>query len=77
MGASQSEFIHRMNRNGTIDSICPRCYETLTTSTWEAELEAVEAEHQCEHARLLLFETTHRPPFRTTWVPAKKQDRIA
>jgi len=77
MSVSETEFIHRMNRDGTIDSVCPRCYETLMTSTWEAELEVVEAEHECQRAGLLLFEKTHRPPFRTTWRPERKQERTA
>jgi hypothetical protein len=44
------EFIHRTNRNGTMDSICPRCFVTLTTSTWEADLELAESAHKCELA---------------------------
>jgi len=77
MGSSQTEFVHRMNQDGTINSICPRCYVILATSTWEAELERAEAEHECEQAGLLLFEATHKPPFRTTWKLAKPNERIA
>jgi hypothetical protein len=43
-------FPHRTNHNGTIDSICPRCYATVGTSTWESDLEHLEAAHVCEPA---------------------------
>jgi hypothetical protein len=49
-------FPHRTNPNGTIDSICPRCYETVGTSTWESDLEHCEAAHVCEPAQLRRFE---------------------
>jgi len=49
-------FPHRANRDGTIDSICPRCYETVGTSTWESDLEHCEAAHVCEPAQLRRFE---------------------
>lgn len=53
------EFPHRMNKNGTIDSICPRCFTTVGCSTWEADLDRMEAAHVCEPARLACF-TEHR-----------------
>lgn len=53
------EFPHRMNKNGTIDSICPLCFTTVGCSTWEADLDRIEAAHVCEPARLRLF-TEHR-----------------
>jgi len=46
------EFPHRMNKDGTIDSICPRCFATVGCSTWEADLDRLEAAHICEPARL-------------------------
>jgi hypothetical protein len=42
------EFPHRTNQDGTIDSICPHCYLTVGRSTWEAELERIEAAHVCQ-----------------------------
>lgn len=59
-----------MNDNGTTTSICPHCYVTIATSTWEADLEQAEESHTCERARLRSFGLTHKPPFRETWVPA-------
>jgi hypothetical protein len=49
-------FPHRTNPDGTIDSFCPRCFETVGTSTWEADLEHMEAAHICEPWRLRLLE---------------------
>ncbi len=71
------EFPHRINENGSTSSICPRCYVTVATSTWEADLEHAEHHHKCERTRLRSFAMTHKPPFRETWVPSKRLDRIA
>jgi len=49
------EFPHRMNEDGTIDSICPLCFVTIGCSTWEADLDRMEAAHICEPARLASF----------------------
>jgi hypothetical protein len=51
-----TKYPHRMNKNGTIDSICPRCYATIGTSMWESDLESMEAAHVCEPSRLSYFE---------------------
>lgn len=59
---AQSKFPHRMNKDGTIDSICPRCYATIGTSTWEADLERIEAGHVCERSRLSHFDDQRRKP---------------
>ena len=45
-------FPHRANRDGTIDSICPRCFVTVGTSNWEPELERLESAHVCEPSGL-------------------------
>jgi len=52
----QREFPHRVNGDGTFDSICPQCYVTIGTSTWEAELERMEAAHVCDPVRLRYYE---------------------
>lgn len=72
-----ASFVHRMNGNGTTVSICQRCYATVAASTWEADLDEAEAAHQCERARLRQFEPTHKPPFRATWTPAQRLNKIA
>ena len=71
------EFPHRANGNGTTSSICPRCYITVATSTWEADLERAEVAHTCDPKQLSAFQMTHKPPFRTTWDQQAKFDRIA
>lgn len=69
----QSEFPHRMNKDGTIDSICPRCYATIGTSTREADLKRMEAAHVCEPSRLSHFEELRRRPI-VREEPASGQD---
>ena len=71
------EFNHRMNGNGSTDSICSRCYETVATSIWEAELEFAEAAHKCERQGLRMFEMTHKPPFRETWIRESRFNKTA
>jgi hypothetical protein len=45
-------FVHRGNRDGTIDSICRQCYLTVCTSVWEAELDQAEKHHDCNPDQL-------------------------
>lgn len=42
------QFIHRLNEDGTIDSICRDCFLTVATSTSEADLERGERKHACD-----------------------------
>jgi len=66
---AQSQFPHRMNKDGTIDSICRRCFATIGCSTWEADLDRIEAAHECRPAHLAFFSEQRReekaadPPF--------------
>lgn len=59
-------FPHRVNSDGTIDSICPHCFVTVGSSTSESNLERLEAEHLCEPARIAYYQTLDltgkRPP---------------
>ena len=59
-------FPHRINSDGTIDSICQRCFVTVGSSTVESDLESMEAAHTCEPARIDYYEqievTCKRPP---------------
>jgi hypothetical protein len=41
-------FVHRLNRDGTTDSICRYCFVTVFTSTWETDLANAEREHVCD-----------------------------
>ena len=49
MGLEKSalKFPHRENRDGSYDSICPCCYETVGTTKIEDELMAYEIKHIC------------------------------
>jgi hypothetical protein len=49
-------FPHRTNPDGTIDSICPRCFATIGTFMCEADLERMEVAHICEPWKLRLYE---------------------
>ena len=59
-------FPHRINSDGTIDSICNHCFVTVGTSTTESDLELFESSHVCEPARVSYYHpidpTTRRPP---------------
>ena len=43
-----SYFHHRLNRNGTYDSICPGCYITVATTSQEGDLVLHEKTHECD-----------------------------
>jgi hypothetical protein len=53
-------YAHRMNEDGTLDSICPRCFVTIGTSTWEADLDRMESAHRCDPEQLRHFEPNER-----------------
>lgn len=40
-------FVHRQNKDGTIDSICRRCFRTVATALTEEELRPGEEAHRC------------------------------
>jgi hypothetical protein len=46
-GKSHRSFPHRRNEDGSFDSICPGCYQTVATEANEAELSRFEREHVC------------------------------
>ena len=41
------KFFHRHNANGTMVSICAKCFVTVTTQTKESDLQAAEDAHIC------------------------------
>jgi len=53
----QIDYPHRTNKDGTIDSICPLCFMTVGTSTWESDLARMEAVHVCKGERLKYLAT--------------------
>jgi hypothetical protein len=42
-------FAHRLNENGTADSICLFCYASVASLTNESELGVAEVIHTCWH----------------------------
>jgi len=42
------KFIHRINEDGSIDSICRDCFVTVATSRSRSDLESKEHSHACE-----------------------------
>jgi hypothetical protein len=42
------QFVHRLNEDGTIDSICRDCFATIATEVSESVLEREERKHRCE-----------------------------
>lgn len=48
MAIVSSKFVHRPNRDGTFDTICPRCFITVATKPMEEDLRTPERDHQCD-----------------------------
>jgi hypothetical protein len=46
------DFAHRFNPNTTTDSICRKCFLTVASSPWEADLEPSERNHVCDPVRV-------------------------
>jgi len=42
------KFIHRINEDGSIDSICRDCFVTIATARSRSDLEPQERQHACE-----------------------------
>jgi len=53
---STLRFVHRPNKDGTIDSICRDCYVTVATARRELELWRAECDHVCDPALLEYYE---------------------
>jgi hypothetical protein len=51
----ESLFVHRDNADGTIDSFCRKCFMTIASSQWEANLERAEQNHKCDPIHLELL----------------------
>jgi len=41
-------FAHRNNLDGTCDTICSRCFQTIATVRDEAEFPKIEGQHICD-----------------------------
>jgi hypothetical protein len=62
---SDADYAHRLNDDGSFDSICLHCFHTVTTSPTEPELVFGEAQHSCPPTavwRRKSFEKSLRQP---------------
>jgi hypothetical protein len=59
---TEPKYPRRSNRDGTFDSICPRCFTTIHSSFREEELSEHENRHVCETLRI----SERRGPLRQT-----------
>jgi hypothetical protein len=57
---SEPEFVHRPNPDGTTDSVCRKCFVTVASAVWEADLDPVEQLHVCDAFRLKCLEEMAR-----------------
>ncbi len=48
LNSASKGFAHRLNSDGTFDSICRSCYGTVATDFREAGLQRSEEEHVCD-----------------------------
>ena len=49
-----AEFHHRVNADGTIDSICLSCFLTAAKADIGSDLQELEAAHQCDEKELFI-----------------------
>lgn len=49
------DFKYRENLDGTIDSICLACLETVASASAESDLKSFESDHICNPHTLLVF----------------------
>jgi hypothetical protein len=48
----KAKFIHRSRVDGSVESICLRCYQTVAASVEQSDRDTQEATHNCEGMRL-------------------------
>lgn len=48
MSSRKAHFMRRTNTNGTMDSICCKCFVTVATVSREFELDRAERTHRCD-----------------------------
>ena len=49
-------FAHRPNNDGSVDSICLRCFRTIASNNHEMNLATVESQHECDPVDIIRFE---------------------
>ena len=57
-----SQFHHRLNADGTVDSICLRCFLTAARADIGSDLQELEAAHQCDSKELFIVTESLRQP---------------
>jgi len=72
---TRAVFAHRRNDDGTFDSICPTCFETIAQAVREPDLQDVEDGHICnpfllEHYRPLSEDAKYRKETHATPLPS-------
>lgn len=50
---AETKYPHRVNLDGTWDSICTRCFQTIAHCKTERELAQFEEKHVCDSAYLM------------------------
>ena len=55
------KFIHRVNEDGTVDSICRDCFVTVATAHSSTALERDEEQHTCEASLLERYKKVRDP----------------
>lgn len=53
------QFVHRLNDDDTIDSICRDCFITIATALSESDLEGEERKHRCDPSLLERYKKRH------------------
>ncbi len=51
-----SGFTHRPNNDGSVDSICLRCFRTIASDKNGRSLDVMELQHECDPADLMRLE---------------------
>ena len=54
-------FVHRRNKDGSFDSICPQCLLTIATCQTEDALAKIESAHTCDPVDLIIPEIKKSP----------------
>ena len=55
------QFTHRVNEDGTVDSICRDCFTTVATAKSSAALLPLEHKHRCDAALLQRYKKASIP----------------
>jgi hypothetical protein len=56
------KFAHRFVPDGTVESICARCFATIASATSEPDLALKEAQHVCDPFLLSHYEFFKKEP---------------